>query len=92
MTAASGRHVRLGTASMLTEPNGPFIDISKINLGKYAHRPALAKVRVSSVLNDYRNVPSTIGRSAWESVLMMVGMLMKMKGVNDTGVVLCSLV
>ena len=29
---------------MLTEPGGPFIDVSKINLGKYANRPALAKV------------------------------------------------
>ena len=44
VTTASGRHVRLGTASMLTEPGGPFIDVSKINLSKYANRPALAKV------------------------------------------------
>ena len=28
---------------MLTEPGGPFIDVSKLNLSKYAHRPALAK-------------------------------------------------
>lgn len=45
VTTASGRHVRLGTASMLTEPGGPFIDVSKLNLAKYANRPALAKVR-----------------------------------------------
>lgn len=45
VTTASGRHVRLGTASMLTEPGGPFIDVSKLNLAKYASRPALAKVR-----------------------------------------------
>ena len=30
---------------MLTEPGGPFIDISKLNLAKYAQRPPLAKVR-----------------------------------------------
>ena len=36
---------------MLTEPGGPFIDVSKINLGKYAGRPALAKVREPMPLN-----------------------------------------
>ena len=30
---------------MLTEPGGPFIDVSKLNLTKYAQRPPLAKVR-----------------------------------------------
>lgn len=30
-------------ASMITEPGGPFIDISKLNFTKYAGRPALAK-------------------------------------------------
>ncbi len=44
VTTASGRHVRLGTASMLTEPDGPFIDVSKLNMAKYAQRPAVAKV------------------------------------------------
>ena len=29
---------------MLTEPGGPFIDISKLNLSSYAQKPALAKV------------------------------------------------
>jgi len=29
---------------MLTEPSGPFVDISKLNLRKYAQKPALAKV------------------------------------------------
>ncbi len=32
-------------ASMLTEPGGPFVDISKLNLSKYAQQPALAKVQ-----------------------------------------------
>ena len=36
---------------MLTEPGGPFIDVSKINLGKYAGRPALAKVRETMQMN-----------------------------------------
>lgn len=51
VTTASGRHVRLGTASMLTEPGGPFIDVSKLNLGKYSQRPALAKVGAYLILN-----------------------------------------
>ena len=29
---------------MLTEPGGPFIDVSKLNLASYAQKPALAKV------------------------------------------------
>ncbi|XP_077255122.1 tetratricopeptide repeat protein 8 isoform X2 [Temnothorax americanus] len=31
ITASSGRSVRLGTASMLTEPGGPFIQLSRLN-------------------------------------------------------------
>uniref|UniRef100_A0A8C5SDS8 Uncharacterized protein n=1 Tax=Laticauda laticaudata TaxID=8630 RepID=A0A8C5SDS8_LATLA len=44
MTSASGRYVRLGTASMLTNPDGPFINVSKLNLNNYAQKPKLAKV------------------------------------------------
>ena len=29
---------------MLTEPGGPFVDVSKLNMSKYSQRPALAKV------------------------------------------------
>lgn len=36
ITAQSGRSVRLGTASMLTEAGGPFIIVSRLNLPKYA--------------------------------------------------------
>ncbi|XP_061467906.1 tetratricopeptide repeat protein 8 isoform X2 [Rhineura floridana] len=43
MTSASGRYVRLGTASMLTNPDGPFINVSKLNLNNYAQKPKLAK-------------------------------------------------
>ena len=28
---------------MMTEPDGPFIDVSKLNLAVYSKRPALAK-------------------------------------------------
>jgi len=36
VTAAAGRKIRLGTASMLTEPDGPFIETSRLNMPKYA--------------------------------------------------------
>lgn len=41
----SGRFVRLGTASMLSEPGGAFVNLDKINVDKYAQRPAMCKVR-----------------------------------------------
>ncbi|XP_012140679.1 tetratricopeptide repeat protein 8 isoform X2 [Megachile rotundata] len=34
---------RLGTASMLTEPGGPFIQLSRLNISKYASQPSIAK-------------------------------------------------
>ena len=38
------RFVRLGTASLMSEPGGEFVNVDKLNLSKYAQRPALAKV------------------------------------------------
>jgi tetratricopeptide repeat protein 8 len=58
ITSASGRHVRLGTASMLSEPDGPFINVSKLDLSKYAERPNLSKALFEYVFhkeNDVRN-------------------------------------
>nr|CAD7455464.1 unnamed protein product [Timema tahoe] len=43
ITSQSARTVRLGTASMLSEPDGPFIQLSRINLSKYATQPSIAK-------------------------------------------------
>eukprot|EP00075_Anas_platyrhynchos_P025050 XP_027314303.1 tetratricopeptide repeat protein 8 isoform X2 [Anas platyrhynchos] len=43
VTSASGRSVRIGTASMITNPDGPFINLSRLNLGNYAEKPKLAK-------------------------------------------------
>ena len=43
VTSASGRYVRLGTASMLQGENGLFIDTNKMDLAKYAKRPSLSK-------------------------------------------------
>lgn len=52
---SSGRFVRLGTASMMSEPGGPFINIDKLDLRKYAARPALARVLCDYVLYHDHN-------------------------------------
>ncbi|XP_068802864.1 tetratricopeptide repeat protein 8 isoform X2 [Struthio camelus] len=59
ITSASGRYVRLGTASMLTNPDGPFINTSRLNLAKYAQKPKLAKALFEYIFhheNDVKNV------------------------------------
>ncbi|XP_033229875.1 tetratricopeptide repeat protein 8 isoform X2 [Belonocnema kinseyi] len=43
ITASSGLNVRLGTASMLSEPGGPFIQLSRLNIAKYASDVTVAK-------------------------------------------------
>uniref|UniRef100_A0A8C2ZTH2 Tetratricopeptide repeat domain 8 n=1 Tax=Cyclopterus lumpus TaxID=8103 RepID=A0A8C2ZTH2_CYCLU len=41
VTSASGRFIRLGTASMLTNPEGPYINLSRLNLAKYSQKTLL---------------------------------------------------
>ena len=36
-------------ASMLSQPDGPFINIAKLNLSKYAQRQNLAKVELKQL-------------------------------------------
>lgn len=58
VTSASGRFVRLGTASMLSTPDGPFINLARLNFAKYAARPNLAKALFEYIFhheNDVRN-------------------------------------
>lgn len=43
VTSASGRFVRVGTASMLSADSALFINVPKLDLRKYAARPAMAK-------------------------------------------------
>lgn len=38
-----GRQVRLGTASMRSDPGGVFINVDRLDMNKYARRPTLAK-------------------------------------------------
>jgi len=52
---ASGRFVRLGTASMLSEPGGVFINIDRLDLRKYAARPALARALCDYILYHDHN-------------------------------------
>ncbi|GAB6031788.1 Tetratricopeptide repeat protein 8 [Chamberlinius hualienensis] len=43
VTSASGRFIRLRTASTMTSPGGPFINLARLNLTKYASNPYVAK-------------------------------------------------
>ncbi|CAF0851773.1 unnamed protein product [Adineta ricciae] len=43
VTTATGRFVRLGTASMLSTPDGPFIQVGRLNLSKYAQKQEIAR-------------------------------------------------
>merc|ERR1711990_1258312 len=49
------RGARLGTASMRSEPGGPFINVDKLDLRKYATRPALAKVLCDYIIYHDHN-------------------------------------
>lgn len=59
ITSQTARSVRLGTASMITEPDGPFIQLTRLNMGKYAAEPNLAKPLFEYIYyheNDIRHV------------------------------------
>jgi len=65
---SGGRLVRLGTASMLTEPGGPFINVDKLDLRKYATRPALAKVLCDYILYHDHNPRKALELAALATV------------------------
>jgi tetratricopeptide repeat protein 8 len=53
-TTTSGRFVRLGTASLASQPGGPFINVEKLSMEKYAQRKHLARVLCDYILyNDH---------------------------------------
>jgi tetratricopeptide repeat protein 8 len=52
---ALGRLVRLGTASMMSESGGPFINVDGLDLKKYASRPWLSKVLFDYILYHDHN-------------------------------------
>ena len=51
----SGRFVRLGTASLQSEPGGPFVNLERINMQKYAARPAMAKALCDYIFHVEHN-------------------------------------
>lgn len=53
--SSSGRFVRLGTASMKSEAGGPFINAERLDMKKYAQRPAMAKALVEYLLYHDHN-------------------------------------
>ena len=58
LTSSTGRSVRLGTASMVSQGGEQFINLSRLNLAKYADTPSLAKPLFEYIFgheNDVRN-------------------------------------
>jgi tetratricopeptide repeat protein 8 len=52
---ASGRFVRLGSASMQSEPGGPFIDANKLDFHRYSRQQHLAKILCDFILYHDHN-------------------------------------
>ncbi|CAG0924390.1 unnamed protein product, partial [Notodromas monacha] len=63
-SAASGRHVRLGTASMISQPDGPFINIARLNLSKYCSDAGLAKPLFEYILYQENDVKMALDLAA----------------------------
>uniref|UniRef100_A0A2I3N488 Tetratricopeptide repeat domain 8 n=1 Tax=Papio anubis TaxID=9555 RepID=A0A2I3N488_PAPAN len=64
ITSSSGRFVRLGTASMLTSPDGPFINLSRLNLTKYSQKPKLAKALFEYIFHHENDVKTALDLAA----------------------------
>eukprot|EP00128_Syssomonas_multiformis_P018116 Colp12_sorted_trinity150504_noHs@13675 len=64
VTSASGRFARIGTASMLADPNSKFINIYKLDMEKYASRPALARVLFDYIYYCENNVQKALELAA----------------------------
>ncbi|KAF6028481.1 TTC8 [Bugula neritina] len=65
ITSASGRYVRSGTASMLSTPDGPFINISRLNLNKYAQKNALARSLFEFIFHHENDVRHALELAAY---------------------------
>ncbi|XP_068948499.1 tetratricopeptide repeat protein 8 isoform X2 [Petaurus breviceps papuanus] len=64
ISSSSGRYVRLGTASMLTNPDGPFINLSRLNLTKYAQKPKFAKALFEYIFHHENDVKNALDLAA----------------------------
>lgn len=59
LTSQSARNIRLGTASMVSQMDGPFVNVSRLHFPKYASDKLLSKLLFNYIfyqLNDIRNV------------------------------------
>ncbi|XP_058433745.1 tetratricopeptide repeat protein 8 isoform X1 [Marmota monax] len=64
ISSSSGRYIRLGTASMLTSPDGPFINLSRLNLTKYSQKPKLAKDLFEYIFHHENDVKTALDLAA----------------------------
>ena len=64
VTSASGRHVRLGTASMMSQKDGPFINLARLNIGKYSGRPNIAKALFEYIFYHENSVREALDLAA----------------------------
>uniref|UniRef100_A0A8C9RZW8 Tetratricopeptide repeat domain 8 n=1 Tax=Scleropages formosus TaxID=113540 RepID=A0A8C9RZW8_SCLFO len=64
VSSSSGRFVRLGTASMLTNPDGPFINLSRLNLAKYAQKPNLSKTLFEYIFHHENDIKNALDLAA----------------------------
>uniref|UniRef100_A0A3Q2VYH0 Tetratricopeptide repeat domain 8 n=1 Tax=Haplochromis burtoni TaxID=8153 RepID=A0A3Q2VYH0_HAPBU len=64
VTASSGRFIRLGTASMLTNPEGPFINLSRLNLAKYSQKPNLSRTLFEYIFHHENDVKNALDLAA----------------------------
>eukprot|EP00899_Mesostigma_viride_P006572 jgi/Mesvir1/15916/Mv08240-RA.1 len=65
---SAGRLLRLGTASMLSEPGGMFINVDKLDLRKYAQRPALARALCDFIIYHDHNPKKALELAALATV------------------------
>uniref|UniRef100_A0A8C6AXX0 Tetratricopeptide repeat domain 8 n=2 Tax=Monodon monoceros TaxID=40151 RepID=A0A8C6AXX0_MONMO len=77
ITSSSGRFFRLGMASMLTSPDGPFINLSRLNLTKYAQKPKLAKALFEYILHHENDVKTAVDLAALSTEHSQLGMYLE---------------
>jgi len=73
VSAASGRHVRLGTASMLAQKDGPFINLARLNVGKYSSRQTVAKALFEYIFYHENSVREALDLSAQVRRVLAIG-------------------
>ncbi|KAH3744722.1 TRP protein for ciliary function [Pelomyxa schiedti] len=61
---ASGRYVRLGTASMIADSPSEFVTVGKLDFRKYARRPTLSKILFNYLLHHENNATKALELAA----------------------------